>query len=49
MSEVLDWDTKGTCEAEIGELKDSLSVNEKILWLQIAMEHLVFMAFGNTI
>ena len=49
MGEILDWNTEGSGETEIGKFEDSFTVNKKILWLQISVENLMFMALGGTI
>jgi hypothetical protein len=49
MSEVFDWNTEGAGETEICQLEDAFSINQKILWFQITMENLMFVAFSDTI
>jgi hypothetical protein len=48
VGEVLDRDSKGTGQAEISKLEDTLTVDKKILGLEISMKDLVLMALTNT-
>lgn len=43
----VDWNTKGTREPEISELKLALVVDEQILRFQVAVQYSVFMAEGD--
>lgn len=43
------WNTKGAGKTEIGKLEVSLTINEKILWLQIAVKNTVGVAVSNTL
>lgn len=43
------WNTKGAGKSEIGKLKVSLAVNEKVLWLQIAVKNAVSVAVSDTL
>ena len=43
------WDTKGASKTEIGKFKVSLTVNEKVLWLQITVKNSVGVAVSDTL
>ena len=49
MSEVLDRDAKSSRQTKISQFKKPLSVNQKILRLEISMKHFVTMALFDAI
>ena len=49
MGKVLDWNSKSSCKTKISQLKNSISVDEKILWFEISVQNLVFMTFCSSI
>jgi hypothetical protein len=49
MSEVLNWNSEGTGQTEISKLKESLTVYQKVLGLQVTMKNLVSMALFDAV
>lgn len=49
VGKVLHGDSEGTCQPEIGQLEDSLPVDEEVLGLQVPVQHLVLMALLNAV
>ena len=49
MREVLDGDAEGTSETEICKFEQTLSVDQQVLGLEVAMKDFVSMALFNSI
>ena len=49
MGEILDWDTKCSGQTKISKFENTVIINQKILWFQISMQDLGFMAFSCTV
>ena len=43
------WNTESSGESEIGKLQISVTVDEKVLWLQVSVKDAVAVAVSNTL
>ena len=49
MSVSFNWDSWGSCEAEIGNFKNIIFWDEKILWFEISMKYFFGMAMVDAL